>query len=63
MLSALADAHRREVVMVELFRRDGGERACVSFPLPVAESTGTWDEFDARFPGLLDVVAGISTAG
>ncbi|WP_410561950.1 ArsR/SmtB family transcription factor [Amycolatopsis sp. cmx-4-61] len=85
VLSALADAHRREVV-VELFRGDGTERACSSFPLPIAKSTRThhWkvlrqaglvrqrdagngtfvrlrrDEFDARFPGLLDVVAGIS---
>lgn len=87
VLSALADPHRREVVL-ELLRGDGGERACSSFPLPIAKSTRThhWkvlrqaglvrqrdagngtfvrlrrDEFDAKFPGLLDVVAGISTA-
>ncbi|MDS0132633.1 helix-turn-helix transcriptional regulator [Amycolatopsis sp. CM201R] len=88
VLSALADPHRREVVL-QLLREDGEERACASFPLPIAKSTRThhWrvlreaglvrqrdagngtfvrlrrDEFDARFPGLLDVVAGISTAG
>lgn len=87
-LSALADPHRREVVL-QLLRGDGGERACSSFPLPIAKSTRThhWkvlrqaglvrqrdagngtfvrlrrEEFDARFPGLLDVLAGISTAG
>ncbi|MET8995087.1 helix-turn-helix transcriptional regulator [Amycolatopsis sp. Hca4] len=87
VLSALADPHRRGVVL-ELLRGDGGERACSSFPLPIAKSTRThhWkvlrqaglvrqrdagngtfvrlrrEEFDAQFPGLLDVVAGISTA-
>ncbi|WIX87244.1 helix-turn-helix transcriptional regulator [Amycolatopsis sp. DG1A-15b] len=88
VLSALADPHRRAVVL-ELLRGDGGERACSSFPLPLAKSTRThhWKvlrqaglvrqrdagngtfvrlrhpEFEAKFPGLLDVVAGISTAG
>jgi DNA-binding transcriptional ArsR family regulator len=87
VLSALADAHRRAVV-VELLRGDGDERACSTFPLPIAKSTRThhWrvlrdaglirqrdagngtfvrlrrEEFDARFPGLLDLVAKLSTA-
>jgi DNA-binding transcriptional ArsR family regulator len=88
VLSALADPHRRAVVL-ELVNGGGTERACSSFPLPIAKSTRThhWrvlreaglvrqrdagngtfvrlrrDEFDARFPGLLDVVAEISAAG
>jgi DNA-binding transcriptional ArsR family regulator len=88
VLSALADPHRRAVVL-ELVNGGGTERACSSFPLPIAKSTRThhWrvlreaglvrqrdagngtfvrlrrDEFDARFPGLLDVVAGITAAG
>ncbi|MEV4051583.1 helix-turn-helix transcriptional regulator [Amycolatopsis sp. NPDC049688] len=86
VLSALADPHRRAVVL-ELVAGDGTERACSSFPLPLAKSTRThhWKvlrqaglvrqrdagngtfvrlrpEFGAKFPGLLDVVAGLSAA-
>ncbi len=40
VLSALADPHRRAVVL-ELVEGDGAERACSSFPLPIAKSTRT----------------------
>jgi len=52
VLSALADPHRRAVV-VDLFDRDGGEHACASFDLPVAKSTRTHHWRVLRQAGLI----------
>lgn len=83
VMAALADPHRRRVVVELLAEPEGTERTCASFALPVSKSTNTfhfrvlreagltYDEnygnrrgvslrkadLDARFPGLLEVVA------
>ena len=84
VLSALADPHRRHVVLTLLTEPAGAERTCTSFNLPVSKGTSTFhfrvlreagltydlsygnrkgvslrkDDVDARFPGLLDSIAG-----
>lgn len=52
VLSALADQHRRAVV-VDLLDRPGGEHACSSFHLPVAKSTRTHHWRVLRQAGLI----------
>jgi DNA-binding transcriptional ArsR family regulator len=87
VLLALADPHRRRVVL-ELARTPDEERSCASFNLPLARSTRThhWrtlrnaglihqreagngtflrlrrDEFDRRFPGLLDTLVNVANS-
>jgi DNA-binding transcriptional ArsR family regulator len=53
VLSALADPHRRRVI-VELARaEDAAERSCVSFQLPLAKSTKTHHWRVLREAGLI----------
>ena len=52
VLQALADPHRRRVI-VELARGPDEERACVSFDLPVAKSTRTYHWRALRNAGLI----------
>ncbi|GAA3839184.1 MULTISPECIES: ArsR/SmtB family transcription factor [Amycolatopsis] len=52
VLSALADRHRRGVV-VDLLDRPDGEHACASFDLPVAKSTRTHHWRVLRQAGLI----------
>ncbi|AIJ24422.1 ArsR/SmtB family transcription factor [Amycolatopsis methanolica] len=52
VLSALADPHRRGVV-VDLLDRPDGEHACTSFDLPVAKSTRTHHWRVLRQAGLI----------
>lgn len=84
VLAAVADPHRLRVVRDLLADKDGTERHCTSFGLPVSKSTRSHhfkvlreaglirqvdrgnsrmaqlrrDDIEARFPGLLDVLAG-----
>ena len=53
VLRALADPHRRRVV-VELARGRDEERSCVSFGLPLAKSTRTHHWRVLREAGLID---------
>jgi DNA-binding transcriptional ArsR family regulator len=52
VLQALADPHRRRVVL-ELARAPDEERACASFDLPVAKSTRTYHWRALRKAGLI----------
>ena len=53
VLQALADPHRRRVV-VELARGPDEERACASFGLPLAKSTLTYHWRALRNAGLIE---------
>lgn len=53
VLKALADPHRRRVVVELLAGEPGAERACTSFELPVSKSTRTHHWRVLREAGLI----------
>ncbi|WP_167472241.1 ArsR/SmtB family transcription factor [Nocardia arthritidis] len=53
VLAALADRHRRRVIVALLAEPDGTERTCVSFDLPVSKATLTHHFRTLRTAGLI----------
>ncbi|MFQ6395726.1 ArsR/SmtB family transcription factor [Nocardia sp. KC 131] len=53
VLAALADRHRRRVVLTLLAEPDGAERTCSSFGLPVSKATVTHHFRTLREAGLI----------